>query len=151
LAERSRRSDLGFSLSRRAFFPALLREARVLSGTLKGGRSYALSELAGLPDDQLARLVPLILPVYAIYVDGERLVGRHAETSAFVELAPSVRENVLALNLFDGQITLGTAGRRLAQQMDWDEARGLAHVKDLFLSLVGRLVCVPRNSPEPEE
>lgn len=151
MAERSRRSDPDFGLSRRAFFPALFREVQVLSGSLKGGRSYALSELRDLPDDQLARLVPLILPVFAIYVDGERLVGRHAETGVVVELAPSVRENVLALNLFDGQITLGTAGRRLAQQMDWDEARGFAHVRDLFLSWVGRLVCVPRNSPEPEE
>jgi hypothetical protein len=129
----------------------LLREARVLSSTLKGGRSFALSDLGDLPDEQLARLIPLVRPVFAIYVDGEQVVAQHRETGSVAGLAPSTKENVLALNLFSGQINLGTAGRRLAREMGWDEPRGFAHVKDLFFSLVGSLVCIPLNSPQSEE
>jgi len=151
LAEKSHQHHLNFSLSRRAFFPALLREVQVLSSALRGSQSFALSGLGNLPDDQLARLIPMILPAFSTHIDGERVVGRHRETGAEVDLFPSEKENVLALNLFDGQTTLGTAGKRLAQQMGWDEVQGFAHVKDLFLTLVGHLVCVPRNSLEFDE
>jgi hypothetical protein len=151
LGEKSHDPNLDFSLNRRAFFPALLREVRVLSSTLKGSSSFALSELGHLPDDQLARLIPMIQPAFSVYVEGAQVVGRHRETGTEVELFPAERENVLALNLFTGRITLATAGRRLAQQMDWDEAQGFALVKDLFLLLVSQLVCVPCNSPGPEE
>jgi hypothetical protein len=144
-------SDLDFALSRRSFFPALLREAKVLSGTLQGVRSYPLRQLSDLPDDQLADLIPVIQPTISVVVEGEYLVGHHKDTDAVVQLVPSVKENVVALNLFDGRITLGTAGRLLARQMGWDGARGFAHVRDLFLSLAGRLICVPLNSPQPQE
>ena len=93
----------------------------------------------------------MINPGLAIRVDEEQVWGQRQETGEVFELLPSSRENVLALNLFNGQINLGTAGRRLALQMNWDEARGFAHVRDLFLSLAGRRVCVPRYSPEIEE
>jgi len=150
-AEKSRRHNLDFSLSRRAFFPALLREAWVLSGTLKGKPAFTFSELGDLPDNQLAGLIPMILPTVAVYIDGERVVGRYKRTGTEIELFPAEKENVLALNQFNGKATLATAGSRLAQQMGWDEAQGFAYVKDLFLSLVGHLVCVPRNPLEPEE
>jgi hypothetical protein len=149
--EGSGRSELDFSLSRRAFFPALIREAQVLSGTLKGVRSYPLRELGDLPDDQLADLIPVVQPDFAVLVEGEYLVARHRETGAVVQLVSAVKENVLALNLFDGRATLGTAGRLLARRMGWDGARGFAHVRELFLCLVGHLVCVPLNSPQPQE
>jgi hypothetical protein len=129
----------------------LLREARVLSSTLKGGRSFALSGLDDLPDEELARLIPLVRPGFAIYVDGEHVVAQNEKTGDIVDLGPSTKENVVALNHFDGQVNLGAVGRRLAHHMGWDEARGFAHVKDLFLSLVGRLVCVPLNAFESEE
>lgn len=144
------RHGLGFDLSRRDFFRALFLEARDLSGVTRGQRSFALSDLAELPDDELARLIPMVQPVFAVYVEDEYILARHGETGNVVELCPSARENILALNLFNGQIGLGTAGRRLALQMEWDESRGYEHVKGLFLSLVGRLICVPRNSLEPE-
>lgn len=128
----------------------MIRDARVLSSTLKGGRSFALSELGDLPDEELARLFPLVRPGFAIYVDGEHVVAQNRETGDIVELGPSTKENVVALNHFSGEVNLGVVGRRLAHQMGWDEARGFAHVKDLFIALVGRLVCVPLNASEPE-
>jgi hypothetical protein len=138
-------------MSRRAFLPALVREVRVLSTTARGKRSYELSDLGRLPDSQLARLIPMIHPALAIELVEERLTARHRETGEVVDLVPAVRENVLALNLFDGDLDLGMAGRRLAKQMSWDEAEGFAYAKSLFLSLVGRLVYFPRYSAAPEE
>ena len=42
----------------------------------------------------------------------------------------------------------GEIGSRLAQEMGWDEARSFAHARDLFLSLVQHVVCVPKNPLE---
>jgi hypothetical protein len=126
----------------------LLREARVLSSTLKGGRSFALSELAELPDEQLKALIPLVRPVFDVFVEGERLVARHKEAGSIIELGPATREQVMALNLLAAETRLEVAGRRMARQMGWQEERGFAYVKDLFLSLVAHLVCVPLNSPD---
>jgi hypothetical protein len=151
LAEKTHHHNLDFRLTRRAFLPALVREVRVLSSTLKGDRNLALSELGNLPDEQLAVLRPMILPAFSIYVDGERVVGRHKETGVVIDLFPAEKEGVLTLNQFNGKVTLGAAGGRLAQHMGWDEAQGFAYVKDLFLSLVGHLVCIPQNYVESEE
>jgi hypothetical protein len=151
LAEKSSRRNLDFALSRRAFFPALLREAWVLSGVFEGKPAFALSELGNLSDDQLAGLIPMIVPAFAVYVEGEWVVGRHKKTGTKMQLFPAEKESVLALNLFNGKVTLAAAGSRLAQQLGWDEAQGFACVKDLFLSLVSHLVCAPRNPLEPEE
>jgi hypothetical protein len=93
----------------------------------------------------------MILPTGAVYVEGERVVGRYKKTGIKIDLFPAERESVLALNQFNGKVTLATAGNRLAQQMGWDEAQGFAYVKDLFLSLVGHLICAPRSSLEFEE
>jgi hypothetical protein len=120
-------------------------------GAFRGGRSYALHELDDLPDEQLSKLIPTIRPDFSIHVDGDRMVARHAEKETVIDLCPATRENVLALNLFTGRITLGVAGRRLASQMAWPEDEGFAQVKEMFLLLVGRLMCVPRNTlPEQE-
>jgi len=45
---------------------------------------------------------------------------------------------------------LGEIGQAVSQEMDWDEARGFAHARDLFLSLASRQVCIPRDAPPPD-
>jgi hypothetical protein len=141
---------LSFGLSRRAFFRALFLETKDMARALQGNRSFSLWRLGELPDDELARLVPVLQPGLAVTVEGQRLVARRTSTGERLDLAPASPENVLALNLFDGRLTLGTAGRRLASQMEWDRERGFVHVRDLFLELVERLVYLPRNAPEAE-
>jgi hypothetical protein len=104
-----------------------------------------------LPDEQLAGLIPMILPAFAVYVEGECFVGRHKRTGTKIDLFPADKESVLALNQFNGKTTLAEAGSHLAQHMGWDDVQGFAYVKDLFLLLVSDLVCVPQNSVELEE
>jgi hypothetical protein len=151
LVEKTRHHNLDFNLTRRAFFPALVREVRVLGSTLKGDRNPALSELGNLTDEQLAGLMPMILPAFSISVEGERVVGRHKETGVEIDLFLAEKESVLVLNQFNGKATLREVGGRLARHMGWDDARGFAYVKDLFLFLVGHLVCIPQNYVDFEE
>lgn len=137
--------DLSFVCSRRRFWLALLQEIFVIRGSFKGGQGWQLSELGRLPDDQLARVKPVVHPDCEIFPDQEHLWSRGKQTGVTLKLYPAERENVLALELFDGQHDLGEIGERLAREMGWDQARGFAHARDLFLSLVSRLVCVPKD------
>lgn len=144
-------ANLDFGLSRRAFFRALVLEMRDAAAGLHGKRSFALWALQDLPDEHLARLIPVIQPTMAIYLEDERILARDRKTGKVLDLAPASAENVLTLNLFDGRRTLGSASRRLAREMAWDEETAFHHARGLFLSLVGRLVCLPLNTPEAGE
>jgi hypothetical protein len=145
------RRDLPFTCSRRQFWRALLQEGFVILGSFKGGLAYQLSELGSLPDDQLAQVRPVVNSDHEIFVDQGYVWSKCKKTEATLKLFPMEKENLVAFDLFDGRHTLGEIGERLSQEMDWDEARGFAHVRDLFLSLVSHLVCVPRGPLEPEE
>ena len=138
---------LAFACSRRDFWPALLQEARVLYGSIKGGQGGRLSELGDLPDDQLAQVRPIVNPEYEIFVDGNYVCCKARETERTRQLFVMKRENLATFNLFNGRYTLGQIGARLAQVMGWEEGRGFAYARDLFLALVERMVCVPRDPP----
>jgi hypothetical protein len=85
-----------------------------------------------------------------MFVDQGHVCSRSKKTKAVSKLFPAARENLVLLDMFDGQHDIGQIGHRLAQEMGWDEARAFAHVRDLFLSLVERAVCVPRDPPGPD-
>jgi hypothetical protein len=146
------RHDLSFSCDRRTFLPALLREAVVTLGIFKGGQGGRLSELDSLPDDRLAQLKPLVNPAYEIVVEDDCVWGRHKRTgTAFKLFSVEERESLFTFNLFDGNYTLREAGHLLSEEMGWDEARSFAHARDLFLSLVSHLVCIPKDPPPAPE
>ena len=147
----SPRPDLSFTCSRRRLLPALFQEMAVLLGLFKGGQGGRLSDLSALPDDQLALISPIVNPDCEIFVDQGHVCSRFKRTQAAQQLFPMEREYLAAFNLFNGQYTLGEIGVRLSQEMGWEEARGFAHARDLFLSLVRRLVCVPKDPPEADE
>jgi hypothetical protein len=143
------RRDLPFTCSRRNFFGALLQELFVISGSLKGKQPYQLSELGSLPDDELAQVKPIVNPDYKIFADQGHIWGQGKKTEVTLKLFPMAKENLAVFNLFDGQHNLGQISEHLSQEMDWDEARGFGHARNLFLSLVSRLVCVPKDPLEP--
>jgi hypothetical protein len=144
--------DLSFSCNRRTFLPAILREAIVTTGMLRGGQAGRLSELDSLPDDQLAQLKPVVNPAYEILVEDDCVWGRHKQTgTAFRLFSVDERENLTTFNLFDGSHSLAEVGRLLSAEMGWDEAQGFAHARELFLSLVSHLVCIPKDPPPAVE
>jgi hypothetical protein len=143
-----RRSEAPLSCSRRAFFPALLREATVTLGMLRGGQGGRLSELGNLPEQKLALLKPIVNPAYEILVEEDSVWGRYKSTGATIKLFDlEERESLLAFNMFDGKHNLGQIGRQLAQEMGWPEAAGFVYAKDLFIFAAGYLICVPKDPP----
>lgn len=148
-AEQYRRNAEAFSCTRRRFLPALVREAIVTLGMLRGGEGGRLSELASLPDEQLAIIKPVVNPAFAIEMEGEKVLARYRETGATVPLF-AVDEDAAwtALNLFDGRHTIEEVGICLSDQMVWYEDAGRVYARDLFLRLVENLVCVPKDPPQ---
>jgi hypothetical protein len=145
------RRDLPFTFNRRTFFRALFQEAVVIRGSLKGGQGCRLSELGSLPDDQLAQVRPVLNPDCETFVDQGHVCSRHKKTEATLKLFPAEKENLVVLTMFNGRHDLGEIGSHLAQEMGWDNARAFAHARDLFLSMVRRAVCVPRDPLEPDQ
>ena len=144
------RRDLPFKCSRRTFFRALFQEVVVVRGSLKGGQGGRLSELGSLPDEKLALVRPIMNPDREIFVDQGFVYSKHKKSETTTKLFPVEKENLVAFHMFDGQHDLGEIGSHLTQETGWDEAVAFAHARDLFLSLVERAVCVPRDPPEPE-
>lgn len=145
------RRDLPFTFSRRTFFRALFQEAAVIRGSLKGGQGCRLSELGSLPDDQLAQVRPIVNSDCEIFVDQGYVCSKSKTTETISKLFPAERENLVVLDMFDGRHDLGEIGSHLTQEMSWDEARAFAHARDLFLSMVQRAVCVPRDPLDPDQ
>ncbi len=150
--ENYRRNPRAFTCTRRGFLPVLLREAVVALGMLRGGEGGRLSELASLPDEQLAKIKPLLNPAYEIQVEDEQVLARHKDTGLTVPMfATDEREALMAFDLFDGQHTIEQAGALLSGHMEWDKEAGFAYARDLFLRLVEDVVCVPKDPPRLAE
>ena len=141
--------DPTLRLSRRAFFRALVGDVRGLSSALAGRETRALSTLNQLPRDELQRIIPTLNRDLSILVEGERVVACDLSSGSRLDLLPATRANILTLNLFQSEITLGVAARRLAHQVGWTEEEATAHVRTIFLDLAGRLIFLPRNAPPP--
>jgi hypothetical protein len=140
--------ESAFTVSRREFWPALLQEALVLVGSFRGRQGFRLSDIGNLPDEQLAQIKPIVNPEHEIFVEEGHVCSRAKKTGDTLELFPMERENLAVFNLFTGQHSLGQIGQRLAQDMGWEEAEGFGRARDLFLSLLNHLVCVPKDPLE---
>jgi len=81
-------------------------------------------------------------------VDQGHIWARSRRTQAALKLFPMDEENLAVFNRFDGRHSLGEVSQQLVQEMGWDEAQSFAYARELFLSLVGRWVCVPKDPPE---
>jgi hypothetical protein len=148
MSSEPRGRGLSFVCSRRDFWPALLHEIRVLYGSIQGGQGCRLSELHDLPDEQLAQVRPVVNPEYEIFVDRDYVCCRARGTERTRKLFAMKKENLVTFNQFNGRQDLGQIGVRLAQEMGWDECQGCAYARELFLALVDRLVCFPRDPLE---
>jgi hypothetical protein len=140
-----RDNELPFKVSRRQFWRALLQEVVVTYDAFKGRDGFALSELGKLPDEQMARVKPILHPDCETFVEQGYVWSRCKETEATFRLFPVVRANMMVFERFDGQHDLGEIGEYVGREMAWEPARGFAHARKLFLLLVSRLVCVPKD------
>ena len=140
-----KRQGLSFTCSRRDFWPALLQELAVTYKSIKGQPGYKLAELGTLPDEQLAQIRPIINPEYEICVENEYVCCRLKGSETTRQLFQMNKANLLTFNLFNGQHSLTEIGTCLSEQMGWDQDQGFGFAKELFVALVERMVCVPRD------
>lgn len=141
-----------FTCSRREFLPSLLKETVVTLGMLRGGRGGRLAELGSLPDDELALIKPIVNPAFEIYVENDWIWSRYKETGAAIQLfSVEERASLVTFNLFNGIHNLDQIGRLLSEELGWDEAEGFAYARELFLSLVSHLVCIPKEPPSLDQ
>ena len=142
------RQQLVYVINRRKLFPALLRELFVVAGAVQGNPGLSLSDLADLPDEQLAQIVPSINPEFEITVVEDHLWSRNIHTDLSRQHFVLNPTNILVFNQFDGVHTLGEIRDNLAATMAWEMEAAFAYVVDLFLSLVRYYVALPANAPE---
>lgn len=142
-----RRDKPSFDRGRRAFLLAMLQELPVLHGTLKGGQGFRLTDLSALPDQQLARIRPIVNPDYVILVQDGAVWARyrHRQEPPIRLFGTDEGEKQRTFNLFDGRHTLGEIGSQLSRALGEDEATAFSRARDLFLALVRHMVCVPRD------
>jgi len=149
--EAEARQDLDFTCDRRAFFRVLFQEAAVFRGSVKGrGSGARLSELGSLPDEHLAQIRPVINPDSEVFTQEASVWSRSKKMGTVIQLFPTTRENMIVFDMFDGEHTLAEIAGRLAQEMGWDPAAAFAHTRELFLSLVQHVVCIPRDPPQSQ-
>ena len=141
--EKFPRRPLVSGVTRRRLWSALTTEFLVYSGQGRGGTAYKLADLGELPDEQLAEVVPEVVPGCEIAVRGGFAWGRPPSARRPIELFPLDSPALTAFNSFNGLTPLGEASVRLAQASGWDEARSLAYVRGLFLCLVMAGICRP--------
>jgi hypothetical protein len=141
--EKFPRRPLVSGVTRRRLWSALTTEFLVYSGKGRGGTACKLADLGELPDEQLAEVVPEVVPGCEIAVRGGFAWGRPPLAGRPIELFPLDSPALTAFNLFNGLTPLGEAGVRLAQASGWDEARSFAYVRGLFLCLVMAGICRP--------
>lgn len=134
---------LALRVSRRGFWSALTAEVLVSGDRRRGSPSFRLADLGEWPDEQLAGLVPMIVPGCEITARDGWVWGRPPRTERSVQLFPLDSPALTAFNLFNGSTPLGGVGQRLAESQGWDPGRGLAYARGLFLCLGLAGICQP--------
>jgi hypothetical protein len=130
---------------RRLFFRYAARETAVWLEELGGRRHVKFDDLAKLPPEEIAALVPKICPGVQIVPEDGRVSARLPGASEVVALFQSDDANLAVFNGFNGQNTIGKVAGELSAAMAWPQERSLAHVKQMFMRLLRLRVCVPAN------
>lgn len=142
-----------FAFGRRKFWRALLQEVFIMSGTVKGGQGFKLADLDSMSDEQLALVKPAVNAKCRIFVEQGYVCSRDQQdqqTETALKLFPVKQDFLVLFNMFNGQRTLEEIGRQASLEMGWEQAEAFTRAKTLFLELAHRLVCLPQNSPEPD-
>jgi hypothetical protein len=137
---------LNFQVSRKRFFSSLLEYLHVSDLETTGVPAYNLSSLGMLPDEDLAQIVPEVLPECKISLKDGYVWGKMREKSQPTRLFPANSPALMVFNLFDRKNTLVDASRQLALEKRWEASYSFAYVRGLFLWLVLLKVCQPRNA-----
>ncbi len=132
--------------TRRGFFKHLLGETIAVVEEFAGRPQLRLEDLGHLPDEKIAKIIPVVSRNYKIVVDETEVSAHAIQTGSVIPLFTVERANTFTFNLFNGKTELGDIARRLAAEMGWEEDESFAYAKQLFLSLTRKRVLAPSNA-----
>ena len=131
---------------RRQFFRQLARETAVWFDATQGKPAFALADLPQLPAAALAALAPRIREGVAILPAEDFVSACVPGTDEPLALFAADAANLAVFNRFNGETPMGRIANELSATMDWPPEQAFAHVRWMFLRLVGLRVCVPANA-----
>lgn len=143
--EKFPRQPLPFGVSRRRLWSALLTEFLVYTGKGEGGSAFKLADLGAWPDEQLASVVPQIVPGTKITIQEGCVWGQPPKTENPAPLFPIDSPALGAFNCMNGSTTLREAALTLEEQIHWPSGQCFAYVRGLFLWLVYVGACLPKG------
>ncbi|MGA2471703.1 MAG: hypothetical protein ABSG64_13555 [Solirubrobacteraceae bacterium] len=140
--EQHPRQPLSFKLTRRELFGSLSveLERRAVSD---GGPAYTLTTLGALPDDDLARIVPQLVPECQLSIADGAVSASLRPGAPSQRLFAAAPANLAVLEAIDGQNSLGAIAELLRANSPPAADDSFAHVRDLFLELVLAHVATP--------
>ena len=133
-------------LTRRSAFKYSIDELVALVEECHGRRSFKLSGLSALADEQLGRLIPAIMDASNVRVDDGDVVVLERGRRLVLFRAGAPEQGVWAR--IDGRTTVRAMADALA--LEWGEGAdaAFARVRAVVLALVRSGVCLPRNALE---
>jgi len=141
------RGDLYEGITRRQFFSALRTELHLYANRANGAAAIRIPTLGSMPDEQLADLIPAILPECKAHLhNGEVWATIKGKTDP-VFLFPVDSLTLFTFNLMNGKQSIRQIADRLAFEKEIPGSRAFAFVRGLFLSLVKAGACLPNNNP----
>jgi hypothetical protein len=128
---------------RRRFWSQLLGKAVVACDELRGHPHMMLDDLARVPDERLAKVVPVFRQDGSFRLEEGRLLSVSADPRQSICVCACSPQETFILARFDGVTTLGQIGQDVAQQFEVPESIGFQQVRELFLRLAREMICHP--------
>ena len=129
--------------NRRQLLTTVTSELRVLCEAARWGAARGLADLGCLPDDELASLVPAIVPETELVEKAGVLWAHLRGSDSLVRLFSVGSPAGAVLGRFDGHTSLATCAERLSKERGMDPQRAFRYVRGLFLHLVSAGFCSP--------
>lgn len=144
--EKVPRGRLPINTTRREFLPTLLTELESYNKRVDGGIVLKLADLGNCPDEELAFVMPMIVPTCKISQEGNSVYAKLPSVSQPIELFLLDTPAATLFNLFDGTATLDEISDYLSREMGGNTARAFAYTRGFFLWLVLAGVCLPKGT-----
>jgi hypothetical protein len=132
--------------NRRTFFRRILTETIGLTEEIRGRQQLRLSDLGGLPDDQLGELVPVLQQEALFRIEGNRLLIQTQSGGPFHEVFRLTARDLSIVDHMDGTTTLRQLSRKIATTFGFEHEEIYSRAKALFLALAKCGICRPANA-----
>jgi hypothetical protein len=135
--------QMKITMNRRQFFEKFVNEYQVQNARSEGKPVYKLSALRDLLDEQIAQVIPAIVPGCQISESDGFIWGQPPSSSEPIKLFPIATPAYTAFDFFGCMNPLGVIAVQVARTTGLELTQTFAYVRGLFLYLVKLGVCVP--------